>query len=1151
MLLQLYHRDRRKLLEFIMSSSLVKDVRLPPGATGLNDVDWDTVSVDHVIECAKEGRLLDLSESSKRYYLEEKFPLMVNSESRSSFYLLSDPEYSGSPPRHVPPQVGANFSWQSSPVNPLVDDVITKYEVEDGGIPITSRVRPSQPMNGIEHISFGLPSLSTGLSDDDLRDASYEVLVACTDVSRDMILSSEGKKKDRRTKFLSKLRTKKEKLQPQNCFAGSDFELLDTIRMQLEISEAMDRCIRQSLIHTSSASRGPISIAVISLELLSNISKSSFSNEKAYINWLKRQANILEELLAPPTNRNLETDLTMLKNLLSKIKHTTDWALMTPSKQGEVLTSIRRFASELAQRPGKFRIPGETYFWTGAYHLNIRLYEKLLNSVFDILEEGKLLEEVDEILEFLRATWPTLGITPQIHDALYAWVLFQQFVLTGESMLLEQATLQMHKVPMDKDCAAHEREYVDGLTCAIEVSHSRRNLSLIHAVLMSINLWCENRLTDYHLYFSEDSSNFEVVVNSAVVIKRLVSLECGENKSSLQVVNQSVTERELVSEQIKNYITRSIQAAYLRVVNALDTKGAAEGKPPLALLADEIKFIVERERTVFTPVLCHWCPDARVSSILLLHRLYGQRLRPFLEGVSQLSKDARSVLPAADALDHYLMDLVHSAHGKEMVNTSSGKDLHSYQVGEISGPLILSWVDSQHDKMLEWIERSCHLEDWEPLSSQQRQAASIVEVFRIIEETVDQFFGFKLPLETAHLKSLLGGIVRGLATYLQQVISHLVEKNHLFPPAPALTRYKEPTMKPFNKKKVIECKFLEEEVEDQLNVLATSKICVRLNTLQYIGVQVNALEDAMQKCWACIRPGCTLKSSKLNHQGDSKDGSFACTDDVDELFATFDSIRETTNALTEKICDFIGPKVVFWDMRETFINYLYQGSVSSARMENVLQQLDTVLNNVCDLIVDPLRDSVVLSIFRASLNGYVWVLLDGGPSRAFSPSDFEMMLEDLKLLKEFFVANGEGLPPAVVEREARLAHQILDLYNLQTETIIKRLMLASEQISSSVYNRRQGARSTEDVDTLLRVLCHKSDKQASKFLKRQFGLPKSSDYEVEHVGNESMSPFKSPVISELLKRSASIQWGENSQKSWSMIKKKLMEATSDIKQGGW
>lgn len=54
-ILQRYRRDRRILLDFILSGSLIKKVAMPPGATTLDDVDLDQVSVDYVLNCAKKG----------------------------------------------------------------------------------------------------------------------------------------------------------------------------------------------------------------------------------------------------------------------------------------------------------------------------------------------------------------------------------------------------------------------------------------------------------------------------------------------------------------------------------------------------------------------------------------------------------------------------------------------------------------------------------------------------------------------------------------------------------------------------------------------------------------------------------------------------------------------------------------------------------------------------------------------------------------------------------------------------------------------------------------------------------------------------------------------------------------------------------------
>lgn len=55
-LLQRYRRDRRVLLDFLLSGSLIKKVIMPPGAISLDDVDLDQVSVDYVLGCAKKGQ---------------------------------------------------------------------------------------------------------------------------------------------------------------------------------------------------------------------------------------------------------------------------------------------------------------------------------------------------------------------------------------------------------------------------------------------------------------------------------------------------------------------------------------------------------------------------------------------------------------------------------------------------------------------------------------------------------------------------------------------------------------------------------------------------------------------------------------------------------------------------------------------------------------------------------------------------------------------------------------------------------------------------------------------------------------------------------------------------------------------------------------
>ncbi|KAF7824748.1 protein unc-13-like protein isoform X1 [Senna tora] len=96
---------------------------------------------------------------------------------------------------------------------------------------------------------------------------------------------------------------------------------------------------------------------------------------------------------------------------------------------------------------------------------------------------------------------------------------------------------------------------------------------------------------------------------------------------------------------------------------------------------------------------------------------------------------------------------------------------------------------------------------------------------------------------------------------------------------------------------------------------------------------------------------------------------------------------------------FARTKIVFWDLRGPFIDNLYKPSVSGSRMEALIEPLDVELNQLCDIIVEPLRDRIVTSLLQASLDGFLRVILDGGPSRVFIPGDAKFLEEDLEVLK--------------------------------------------------------------------------------------------------------------------------------------------------------
>lgn len=74
----------------------------------------------------------------------------------------------------------------------------------------------------------------------------------------------------------------------------------------------------------------------------------------------------------------------------------------------------------------------------------------------------------------------------------------------------------------------------------------------------------------------------------------------------------------------------------------------------------------------------------------------------------------------------------------------------------------------------------------------------------------------------------------------RNALNTVVDKNHLYPLAPPLTRYEE-TVIPIMKKKVQQHKLLEDDVSKKLNELTISNLCIRLNTLKVSAALINLM----------------------------------------------------------------------------------------------------------------------------------------------------------------------------------------------------------------------------------------------------------------------------------------------------------------------
>ncbi|KAL9298303.1 hypothetical protein ACSQ67_024199 [Phaseolus vulgaris] len=1062
-LLQRYRRDRRVLLDFILSGSLIKKVVMPPGAVTLDDVDLDQVSVDYVLNCAKKSTMLELSEAIRDYHDHTGLPQMSDTGSVGEFYLVTDPESSGSPPRRPPPTVPvpavSHVAVSTPPVFPpspiasnvsrsesfdttkeLTVDDIEDFE-DDDDVSVVEGFRAKRTLNDASDLAVKLPSFSTGISDDDLRETAYEVLLACAGATGGLIVPSKEKKKEKKSSLIRKLgRSKSGSVVSQSQSAPGLVGLLETMRVQMEISESMDIRTRQGLLNALVGKAGKrMDTLLVPLELLCCISRSEFSDKKAFIRWQKRQLKVLEEgLVNHPAVGFGESGrkTNELRILLAKIEE----AEFLPSSSGEIqrtecLRSLREIAIPLAERPARGDLTGEICHWSDGYHLNVRLYEKLLLSVFDMLDEGKLTEEVEEILELLKSTWRVLGITETIHHTCYAWVLFRQYVITREHGILLHALEQLNKIPLMEQRGQQERLHLKSLRSKVE---GERDLSFLQSFLTPIQRWTDKHLGDYHMHFNEGSAAMEKIVAAAMITRRLLLEEPETTSQSLPISDR---------DQIEIYISSSIKNAFSRTVQVVERVDMSN-EHPLALLAEELKKLLKRES------------------------------KPFSDGAEHLTEDVISVFPAAESLEQFIMALITSVCHEENAEILL-KKLNLYQIETKSGTLVLRWINSQLGRILGWVERVFQQEHWDPISPQQRHAGSIVEVYRIVEETVDQFFGLKVPMRFTELNSLFRGIDNALQVYANNVVNDLASKEDLIPPVPILTRYKkEAGIKAFVKKELFDTRVPEPDElrPSQISVLTTPTLCVQLNTLYYAISHLNKLEDNIWERWTSKRSHEKLIKKSL----DEKSKSFSQKD-------TFEGSRKIINAALDRICEYTGTKIVFCDLRVQFMDNLYKPSVSGYRLDALIEPLDMELSQLCDIVVEPLRDRIVTSLLQASLDGLLRVILDGGPSRVFFPSDAKLLEEDLEILKEFFISGGDGLPRGVVENQVARVRHVIKLHGYETRELIDDLKSASSM-------EMQGGKSKLGTDskTLLRILCHRTDSEASQFLKKQYKIPSSS-----------------------------------------------------------
>ncbi|XP_019438423.1 PREDICTED: uncharacterized protein LOC109344218 [Lupinus angustifolius] len=841
----------------------------------------------------------------------------------------------------------------------------------------------------------------------------------------------------------------------------------ELMRNQMRVSEAMDSRVRRALLRISAGQTGRrIESMVVPLELLQQLKVSDFVDEQEYDEWQKRTLKVLEAGLILHPRLPLDKSNSAAQRLRQIIHGALDRPIET-GRNNESMQVLRSAVKSLANRSPDGSL-SDSCHWADGIPLNLRLYETLLQSCFDANDESSIIREFDELMEQIKKTWEILGLNQTLHNLCFTWVLFHQFVATGQMdlELLSAADGQLAEVAKDAK-ATKDSEYS----------------KILSSTLTSIMGWAEKRLLAYHETF--DRTNVETM-------EGIVSLGVSAAKILVEDISNEYrrrrkTEVNVARERIETYIRSSLRTAFAQVMEKADSSRRASKNQPnalplLAIFAKDVGSLAVNEKQVFSPILKRWHPLAAGLAMATLHVCFGNELKQFISGITELTPDAVQVLRAADQLEK---DLVQIAVEDSVDSDDGGKaiirEMPPYEAEAVIANLVKIWIETRLDRLKECIDRHLQQELWSPQTNQERCAASAVEILRYVNETLDAFFQLPIPMHPALLPEVINGLDRCLQYYIAKAKSSCGSRNTFLPTMPALTRCTVGSkFQGFGKKRD---KFTSSQKRNPQvatngdNSFGIPQLCVRINTLQWMLGEFDVLEKRIITL---------LRNSESAHVEDFSNG----------LAKKFELSPAACLEGIQKLCEAAAYRIVFHDLSHTLWDGLYVGDPSSSRIDPFVEELERNLLFVSDTIHEKVCTRIITEIMRASFDGFLLVLLAGGPSRAFTRKDSQIIEDDFKALKEMFWANGDGLPTELIDKFSTSVRSVLPLFRIETGSIIEQFRhLTLERYKSNARSRlplppTSGQWDPSEPNTLLRVLCYRNDEPASKFLKKTYDLPK-------------------------------------------------------------
>ncbi|KAE9589767.1 hypothetical protein Lalb_Chr21g0312431 [Lupinus albus] len=863
----------------------------------------------------------------------------------------------------------------------------------------------------------------------------------------------------------------------------------EIMRQQMRVTEHNDNKLRKTLMRTLVGQMGRRSeTIIIALELLRHLKPSEFSDSQEYHMWQKRQLKVLEAGLLLYPSIPLEKNNSFYMRLRDIVSNGESKPIDT-GKNSDTMRTLCNSVVSLSWRSAN-GTPTDVCHWADGFPFNIHLYTKLLQSIFDIRDETLVLDEVDELLELMKKTWSTLGITLPIHNVCFTWVLFHQYIVTGQ-------------IEPDLICASHAM--LNEVANDAKKEKDSFYVKILPSVLSSMQGWAEKRLLNYHEYFQRGNANqienlLPVMLSASKILGEDLTIIDGEGeeKGDITIVDSS-------GDRVDKCIRSSMKNAFEKVVEAVNAKSSEyerrkELSEVLIQLAQETEDLVMKERQHFSPILKKWHSSAGAVAAVMLHTCYGQVLRQYTSEVTSLTSESVQVLQRAGKLEKVIVQIVVEEStecddgGKTVV-----REMVPFDIDSVILSLLGKWIDESLYKGKECVKRAKETETWNPKSKSEPFAQSAAELMKLAAIIVEEFFQVPIAITESLVQDLADGLENLFQDYMMFVAACGSKQNYI-PLLPPLTRCSRDSkfMKLWRKAAPCSSGFEEQQCTKRIHEdhhhlpkpstnRGTQRLYIRLNTLHYLITHIHSIDKALS-----LNPG-VVSSNHLrfaNNRGTQSNNSSSY----------FESANLSSLAACQHVSEVAAYRLVFHDSSSIFYDSLYVGGVARGHMKPVMRILNQNISQLTTILIERAQPLALKEVMKAAFDSFLMVLLAGGSSRVFFRSDHEIIQEDFEHLRILFSNCVESLiADNVVQGEAAVVEGVIGLMGQSTEQLMEDFSIVTcEGSGMGILGNGQnlpmppttGKWNRSDPNTILRVLCYRNDRAANQFLKKTFQLAK-------------------------------------------------------------